>query len=57
VYWSKLLGKKEMSAYQASERGGTLTVRLHPKSDRVDLIGKAVIVSKGQPYLPNIRPL
>jgi len=49
-YWSKILGKREMLAYQASSRGGKLIVRLHAK-DRVDLIGKAVIVSKGELYL------
>jgi PhzF family phenazine biosynthesis protein len=46
-YWSKMLGKKEMLAYQASARGGKLTVRLNQQS-RVDLIGNAVIVLKGE---------
>jgi len=50
AYWSKILGKKEMQAYQASQRGGQLTVKtLSP--DRVGLIGNAVIVSKGELYL------
>jgi len=53
LYWSKILGKREMLAFQASSRGGTLTVRLHPNNDRVDLIGNAVIVSKGVLYLPS----
>ncbi|MGQ9552103.1 MAG: PhzF family phenazine biosynthesis protein [Candidatus Bathycorpusculaceae bacterium] len=53
LYWSKKLGKREMLAFQASPRGGTLTVRLHPNNDRVDLIGKAVIVSKGELYIPS----
>ena len=44
-YWSRILDKKEMRAYQASRRGGELTVRL--KGDRVDLIGEAVIVANG----------
>jgi PhzF family phenazine biosynthesis protein len=44
-YWSKVLGKQEMTAYQASERGGKLVVQLH--GDRVNLIGKAVMVLKG----------
>jgi PhzF family phenazine biosynthesis protein len=49
-YWSKTLGKKEMQAYQASQRGGQLTVKvLSP--DRVGLIGNAVIVSKGELFL------
>jgi predicted PhzF superfamily epimerase YddE/YHI9 len=42
-----MLGKKEMLAYQASARGGKLTVRLNQQS-RVDLIGNAVIVLKGE---------
>jgi predicted PhzF superfamily epimerase YddE/YHI9 len=46
-FWSRLLGKKEMLAYQASPRGGELIVRIHsPK--RVGLVGNAVIVSKGK---------
>lgn len=53
LYWSKKLGKREMLAFQASPRGGTLTVRLHPNNDRVYLIGKAVIVSKGELYIPS----
>jgi PhzF family phenazine biosynthesis protein len=50
-YWSKISGKKEMLAYQASSRGGKLVVRVRSKG-RVDLIGNAVIVSKGELYLP-----
>jgi len=49
-YWSKILGKREMLAYQASQRGGRIIVRLHSDS-RVDLIGNAVIVLKGELYL------
>jgi len=49
-YWSSILGKEEMSAYQASSRGGQLIVRMLP-NDRVSLIGKAVIVSKGELYV------
>jgi PhzF family phenazine biosynthesis protein len=49
-YWSRVLGKNEMLAYQASDRGGKLAVRLHP-NNRVDLIGNAVIVLKGELYL------
>ncbi|UCG68801.1 MAG: PhzF family phenazine biosynthesis protein [Thermoplasmata archaeon] len=45
-YWSKILGKNEMTAYQASERGGKLIVR--KKEDRVELIGNAVIVLRGE---------
>ena len=50
-YWSKKLRKTRMLAYQVSERGGELTVDLRVKG-RVDLIGKAVIVSKGELLLP-----
>jgi PhzF family phenazine biosynthesis protein len=49
-YWSKILRKKEMLAYQASARGGKLVVRLRQRG-RVNLIGNAVIVSKGELYL------
>lgn len=50
-FWSKKLGKKEMLAYQASQRGGELTVKIL-SPDRVGLIGNAVIISKGELYLP-----
>lgn len=46
-YWSNILRKKEMLAYQASSRGGELKVRAH-ETGRVDLIGKAIIMSTGQ---------
>jgi hypothetical protein len=39
-----------MLAYQASARGGELIVKVFSK-DRVGLMGKAVIVSKGELYL------
>jgi PhzF family phenazine biosynthesis protein len=44
-YWSRRLGKKEFVAYQASERGGTVRVRL--AGDRVILGGRAVTVLRG----------
>lgn len=44
-YWARLTGKREMRAYQASRRGGEMTVRL--KGDRVELVGEAVIVVAG----------
>ena len=44
-YWAGLTGKHEMRAYQASLRGGEMTVRL--KGERVELVGEAVIVAKG----------
>lgn len=41
-YWSKILGKTKMRAYQASKRGGEMAVEL--KGDRVFLTGKTVTV-------------
>ncbi len=40
-FWSRRLGKKELTGYQASERGGLVNTRLFGK--RVFLSGKAVI--------------
>ncbi|MDQ3020413.1 MAG: PhzF family phenazine biosynthesis protein [Bacteroidota bacterium] len=45
-YWSQKLNKNIMKAYQASERGGYMTVSL--EGDRVLLGGKAVTVLKGE---------
>lgn len=44
-YWAAKLGKKEMTAFQASERGGVLHLRL--AGDRVILGGHAVTVWEG----------
>ena len=44
-YWSKKLNKLEMKAYQASKRGGSMTVKI--LNDRVLLIGKAVTILEG----------
>ena len=41
-FWSNRLGKKELTAYQASERGGV--VRVRDRGDRVTLGGQAVTV-------------
>ena len=41
-YWSKKLGKNELHAYQASERGGFLELRL--AGDRVFITGAAKII-------------
>ena len=49
-YWSHILQKEEVRAYQASPRGGELRVRI-PSSDRVELVGNAIIVLKGCLYL------
>ena len=45
-FWSQRLGKKEMVAYQASQRGGVVRMRL--QGDRVILGGQAVTVLRGQ---------
>jgi PhzF family phenazine biosynthesis protein len=45
-YWSAKLGKSEMTAYQASKRGGIVRVRL--AGDRVKLGGEAVTVLRGE---------
>jgi PhzF family phenazine biosynthesis protein len=48
-YWAGVLGKAEMMAYQASPRGGHVSVRLVRKDDgdRVFLGGEAVTVLRG----------
>jgi predicted PhzF superfamily epimerase YddE/YHI9 len=43
-YWAAKLEKTELSAYQASARGGVLQVRLD--GDRVRIAGEAVIIFK-----------
>jgi PhzF family phenazine biosynthesis protein len=45
-FWSSRLGKNDFLAYQASERGGTLRVRV--AGDRVHLSGKAVTIFRGE---------
>ena len=45
-YWADKLGKDEMVAYQASERGGTLRVRVD--GGRVYIGGQAVTVLRGE---------
>ena len=45
-FWAKRLGKTELSAYQASARGGALSVRV--AGDRVFLGGRAVTVLSGE---------
>lgn len=49
-YWSNKLNKIEMNAYQASNRGGEISLKLL-ENDRVRLSGEAVIVLKGELYL------
>ena len=43
-YWAELLGKTKLLAYQASSRGGRLSLEL--KEDRVKIVGAAVTVSE-----------
>jgi PhzF family phenazine biosynthesis protein len=50
AYWGDILNKKDMIAYQASERGGEITLRVLGEN-KVELIGKAVIVLKGELYI------
>jgi PhzF family phenazine biosynthesis protein len=45
-FWADRLGKSEMVAYQASERGGTVRVRVD--GDRVYIGGRAVTVLRGE---------
>jgi PhzF family phenazine biosynthesis protein len=45
-YWAGRLGRKELTAYQASARGGVLYLRLD--DDRVKIAGHAVTVIKGE---------
>jgi PhzF family phenazine biosynthesis protein len=45
-FWGKRLGKRELTAYQASSRGGLVYLSL--RGDRVLLGGKAVTVVRGQ---------
>ena len=45
-YWARKLNKHEFVAYQASERGGVIKVRVD--HDRVHLYGQAITVMKGE---------
>jgi PhzF family phenazine biosynthesis protein len=45
-FWSKRLSKNELTAFQASRRGGTVRVRVG--GDRVYLSGQAVTVFRGE---------
>jgi PhzF family phenazine biosynthesis protein len=45
-YWGPKLGKRAMTGYQASPRGGV--VRVRTEGDRVILGGQAVLVSRGE---------
>ena len=43
-YWSKVLGKSELTAYQASERGGYLYCSV--RGSRITISGKAALYSR-----------
>jgi predicted PhzF superfamily epimerase YddE/YHI9 len=45
-YWAAKLGRDELTGFQASRRGGVVRVRL--AGDRVDLLGHAVTVMRGE---------
>jgi len=45
-YWAGILGKTEMTAFQASARGGVVKIRM--AGDRVKLGGQAVTVMTGE---------
>ncbi|XVE73169.1 hypothetical protein DITRI_Ditri11bG0095700 [Diplodiscus trichospermus] len=46
-YWSQKLGKCDFIAYQASARGGILSLHLDEKNQRVLLRGKPITVMEG----------
>lgn len=45
-YWADKLGKNELTAYQASKRGGTLYCRM--AGDKTFMAGKAALFSEGE---------
>lgn len=47
-FWAQRLQKKEMRAYQASQRGGVVRVRV--EGERVMISGQAVTVLEGKFY-------
>jgi predicted PhzF superfamily epimerase YddE/YHI9 len=47
-YWAPRLGRRELLAYQASRRGGTVRVVVEPTPGRVHLFGQAVTVMRGE---------
>jgi predicted PhzF superfamily epimerase YddE/YHI9 len=49
-FWGTRLGQSELRAFQASARGGEVTVRL--VGDRVHLLGNAVTVLRGELAFP-----
>jgi PhzF family phenazine biosynthesis protein len=51
-YWADILGKTRLNAYQASQRGGEVTVVC--LGDRVSLCGHAVSIAAGQWLAPHL---
>ena len=49
-YWSEKLGKEQLTAYQASARGGTLYCR--KDGDRIIMAGKAALYSQAEIHIP-----
>ena len=49
-YWSEVLDKKQMLAYQASGRPGEIGIEIKD-NNRIKLIGQAVVVLKGEIYI------
>jgi PhzF family phenazine biosynthesis protein len=49
-YWSAILGKKELKAIQASQRGGEILIRII-EGGRLEFIGDAVVVMQGTIFL------
>ncbi len=45
-FWAQRLGKNEMVGHQVSQRGGVVRVRV--RGDRVELLGQAVTVFRGE---------
>ena len=52
-FWSKILSKNHLIAYQASNRGGILKCEI--KKDKVLISGKAIMYLEGHIYLPDNR--
>jgi len=50
-YWGKVLGKKELFAYQCSRRGGELWLTLR-EDGRLDLAGHACLILRGRITIP-----
>lgn len=49
-YWANKLNKHELLAYQASKRGGELSLKVH--EDTIEITGKAILLIRGELMLP-----